>query len=66
MMNTPPLNELIDKVGSRYTLVTAVAKCARQLMQNPEELGDRKPVSVAVEQIWAGKLRIVLPSDNNK
>ena len=47
MMNKPAVNELQKKVGCRYMLVTTVAKRARQLLDNPEELGDRKPVSVA-------------------
>ena len=63
MMNKPPVNELVDKVGCRYMLVTAVAKRARQLMKKPEELKDRKPVSEAVEELWADKLNITYPTE---
>lgn len=58
MMNYPPLNELVEKTGNRYTLVTAVAKRARQLMDDPDTLEDRKPVSVAVEELYDNKLNI--------
>jgi DNA-directed RNA polymerase subunit omega len=58
MMNYPPLNELVGKVNSRYLLVSAVAKRARKLMSEPETVKDRKPVSVAVEEMWEDKLDV--------
>lgn len=58
MMNYPPLNEIQEKVGCRYMLVTAVAKRARQLMTEPEKLGDRKPVSVAVDELYGDQLNV--------
>ena len=58
MMNYPPLNEIQKKVGCRYMLVTAVAKRARQLMTEPEKLGDRKPVSVAVDELYSNQLTV--------
>jgi len=58
MMNYPPLNEIQEKVGCRYMLVTAVAKRARQLMAEPEKLGDRKPVSVAVDELYSDQLNV--------
>ena len=49
MMNQP-LNQLVEKAGGcRYMLVTAVAQRARQLQSDPDKLGDRKPVTVAVD-----------------
>ena len=65
MMNKPPLNELLDKVGCRYMLVTAVAQRARQLLSDPEKLGNRKPVSVAVEDLYEGKIKVEFPDKNN-
>ena len=50
MMNYPSLNELVQKAGCRYTLVTAVATRARQLQDHPEKLGSNKPVSMAVDR----------------
>ncbi len=65
MMNKPPLNELLDKVGCRYMLVTAVAQRARQLLSEPEKLENRKPVSVAVEELYEGKIKVEFPDKNN-
>lgn len=58
MMNYPPLNELVDKAGCRYMLVTAVARRARQILDNPENLGDQKPVSVAIEELYSNEITI--------
>lgn len=66
MMNKPAVNDLQAKVGCRYMLVTTVAKRARQLMDDPEELDDRKPVSVAVDELYDGKLNIKFPEDYKK
>ncbi len=66
MMNYPPLTELQDKVGCRYMLVTAVAKRARQLMEDPEKLDDRKPVSTAVDELFNDKLEVFLPEEQAK
>ena len=49
MMTRPPVNELAQKAGSRYLLVTAVANRARQLQDDPDALGNNKPLSMAVE-----------------
>ena len=66
MMNKPALNELQEKVGCRYMLVTTVAKRARQLMGNNEKLQDRNPVSVAVEELHEDALDIVFPEEYTK
>ena len=63
MMNYPPLNELQAKAGCRYLLVTTVAKRARQ---HPEKLDDRKPVSVAVDELYNDKLEIITPEEYSK
>lgn len=62
MMNLP-LNELIEKSGCRYMLVTAVAQRARQLQADPEKLGERKPVSVAVDELYHDELAIEYPKE---
>ncbi len=66
MMNNPPVNELQNKVGCRYMLVTAVAKRARQLMADPSVLGDRNTVTVAVEEIFSDKLKIRFPEEGER
>lgn len=62
MMNLP-LNELIEKAGCRYMLVTAVAQRARQLQSDPDRLGDRKPVSVAVDELYHDELAVDPPKE---
>ncbi len=56
----PPINELLDKVDSRYTLVVAAAKRARQLIDGSEpkvnDLYSKKPVSIATQEIFEGEV----------
>ncbi|MBE5785448.1 MAG: DNA-directed RNA polymerase subunit omega [Clostridiales bacterium] len=66
MMNKPALNELQEKVGCRYMLVTTVAKRARQLVGNNEKLQDRNPVSVAVEELYENALDVAFPEEYSK
>ena len=50
----PSTKELMAKVDSRYTLVVAVAKRARQLIEGSEpkvESKSLKPVSIATQEI---------------
>ena len=63
MINNPPVNELQSKVGTRYMLVTVVAKRARQLVLDPERIGNRKPVSVAVDELYENRLNIKFPEE---
>ncbi|MDD4075949.1 MAG: DNA-directed RNA polymerase subunit omega [Eubacteriales bacterium] len=63
MINNPPVNELQGKVGTRYMLVTVVAKRARQLVLDPERIGNLKPVSVAVDELYDNKLNIKFPEE---
>ena len=56
----PPINELLDKVDSRYTLVVAAAKRARQLIDGADPKIDnpysKKPVSIATQEIYEGEV----------
>jgi DNA-directed RNA polymerase subunit omega len=55
----PTMASLLDKVDSKYTLVVAVAKRARQLVDGQPKLTDiesNKPVTVAVNEIAEGKV----------
>ncbi len=47
-MNQPSLDEMLEKVDSRYTLVTVVAKRARALTGNEPTNEDGKPVEKPV------------------
>ena len=61
MMLYPPMAELVNKVGSRYLLVNLVARRARDISQKAEENGDtleRKPISMAIDEVYTGKLKI--------
>lgn len=57
----PSLDELLKRVDNRYTLVTATAKRARKVLEeekNSEEEKTVKAVSIALEEIGAGKIKI--------
>lgn len=63
-MINQPLNTLIEKAGGcRYMLVTAVAQRARQLQNDPDKLADRKPVTVAVEELYTDELTLEYPKE---
>ncbi len=61
MMIYPPIAKLVEKTGSRYTLVIEVAKRARQLAGGGEALSksdSNKEVSVATNEIFEDKLDV--------
>ena len=72
MMLYPPVAELVEKTGSRYQLVTLVAKRARtiaqdnQTIEDPAERSEQKPVSQAIEEVYTGKLTIKQDSDSDE
>lgn len=62
-MINPSIVELLQKVNSRYTLVTMTAKRARQLIEGKEplldektlkEINSTKPVTIAIHEINRG------------
>jgi DNA-directed RNA polymerase subunit omega len=55
----PSLDTLRKRVDSKYTLVVAAAKRARQLVEGSEKLSEvksNKPVTVALFEINEGKI----------
>ena len=61
MMLYPPMNDLVNKVGSRYQLVNLVARRAREIANEAEENEiplEKKPVSYAIDEVYEGKLTI--------
>lgn len=61
-MLKPPINELLAISGSRYALVIAASKRARKLIEGELPLVDIdsiKPVSIATQEIFEGKIEIV-------
>lgn len=76
MMN-PPIENLLDTVDSKFSLVTLGARRARQINSYFSQLGDglghmvppqvssvaRKPLSISFEEIAAGKIVRTEPAD---
>ena len=61
----PSGDEPKNGAGNRYALVTAVAKRAKQLRDGAPKLVEsrsRNPITIALEEIAAGKLKIVIPT----
>ncbi|MEA4848614.1 MAG: DNA-directed RNA polymerase subunit omega [Clostridiaceae bacterium] len=55
----PTLMSLLDKVDSKYTLVVAVAKRARQLVDGQPRLSNvdsNKPVTIAINELYENKI----------
>jgi len=79
-MMDPPIEELLDKVDSKFTLVTMSAKRGRQINSYFNQLGEglgaivppqvtsvsRKPLSIALEEIAAGKITFVRPEESEE
>jgi DNA-directed RNA polymerase subunit omega len=69
-MMEPPIEDLLSKVDSKFTLVTLAAKRGRQINAYFSQLGEglgsvvppqvtsvsRKPLSIALEEVAAGKI----------
>ncbi len=59
MLLYPPMAQLVDKTGSRYLLVNLVARRAREIAieeEETEESSDKKSVTVAIDEVYTGKL----------
>ena len=59
MMLYPAMNKLTSYVPNRYMLVNVVARRARQIAENAEEIGEHlaeKPVTLAINEVAEGKL----------
>jgi DNA-directed RNA polymerase subunit omega len=59
-MLSPPINQLLKKVDSRYTLVIATAKRAREIIDGDKQLievDSYKPVTVAAYEIANNKIK---------
>lgn len=66
-MYNPSINELSNVNESRYTLVMLAAKRSRELMEGAKPLIETdsvKPVSIAIEEVIAGKVSYKEPDDN--
>ncbi|NLJ87000.1 MAG: DNA-directed RNA polymerase subunit omega [Firmicutes bacterium] len=66
-MNQPPIEELLERVDSRYTLVVSTARRARQLLDGASQLVDAnttKPVTIALWEI--GECKIIPSREKRK
>jgi len=76
-MMDPPVEDLLDKVDSKFTLVTVTAKRARQINSYFNQLGEGlgalvppqvssvslKPLSISMEEVAAAKITWLRPED---
>ena len=57
-------------LNSRYSLVLATSKRARQLIAGAEPLvpnaADKKPLSVAIDELYKGGVKIVAAAENDE
>lgn len=63
-MIKPPLEALLERVSNKYALVIVAAKRARQIKEGAlsvVDLDTRNPVTAALEEIAAGKIRFEMP-----
>ena len=61
MMLYPPMNQLLEKVPSRYMLVNVVAQRARQIAseaENEDYFLEDKPVTLAVQMFASGEQKL--------
>jgi DNA-directed RNA polymerase subunit omega len=65
-VNDLPIEELMDRVGSRFSLVVAAAKRARQLKDGAVPLvrcDSDNPLTIALHEIAAGKVVVKPPGE---
>ncbi len=68
MMIYPSINKLMQKVDSKYSLVIATAKRAREIVQTGvtfTECDSDKPVTIAINEIYENKVSFKNPDQNN-
>lgn len=62
MIHEPPIDTLAQKIGSKYALCVVASKRARQILDGTlvngakEAPEDEKPLSLAAEEIYEGKV----------
>ena len=62
----PDLKDILSNHMSRYSLVRATAKRAREISEEAEEekiILTEKPVSIAIDEIVKGEYKIVEPEE---
>lgn len=64
----PPIADLLEQVDGRYLLVNVVAKRARQIAQEHQDLEEKedlpeKPVTMAIQEVAEGKLTATIKEE---
>ncbi len=54
MITKPPIDELTEKAGDKYTLCCVIAKRAKELNNNPELPQNFKPITYAAGEFDDG------------
>lgn len=65
-MFNPDLRNVLKNKTSRYSLVAAIAKRAREISsdaQENEEILNEKPVSIALDEIISGEYKVIEPEE---
>jgi DNA-directed RNA polymerase subunit omega len=60
------IDKLLSMINSRYSLVTVISKRARQIVSGEDPLiltKTTKPVSIAIEEFYDGKIKPVYPTE---
>jgi DNA-directed RNA polymerase subunit omega len=69
MMLYPSVDALMEKINSKYTLVTISAKRARELSTGAKSMLDEEPsqkfVGMALREIMQDKLTYTLPNEED-
>ena len=66
-MSRPSVDDMLSGKQSRYSLVIAVAKRAREIAQTAEDNGEiltEKPVNMSLKEFQAHKFNIIEPDIN--
>ena len=67
MIINPPIDDLMKKVDSKYTLVVATAKRAREIQKTGivfTECDSDKPVTIAINEINENKVTFNIPDQD--
>lgn len=69
-VNATSEDDTVPIVSSRYSIVMATAHRARQIVSGDAPLipnaEDRKPLSIAVDEVYTGKVKIVPDTKDKK
>ena len=60
MIHEPPIDEIAQKIGSKYALCSVASKRARQILDHANSQGreslKEKPLTIAAREIQEGKV----------